>query len=967
MTESPLLDALSATSGTAGESAAILAPSGAFLSRAELVEVVSRGVATLRECGVTANDTVALILPPGAEAAVSLLVVMCGAVAAPLDHALPASQLEARLREIRPTAIIVAAGRSHSMVRGLAHKQRIAYLEAEVAEGSLAVSLRAHTGFSPVGEERRRLAAGLLLGTSGTTLRPKLVALDHERLLAWIELLNTTLELSEQDRSLDVMPLHHAHGIVIALLAPLFSGGSVVVPSQSDLREMTGWIDRMAPTWISASPAFHRAIAETVTAWDRRHPLRFVRSSAAPLTAPAQQELEAAYRCPVIQGYGMTECIQIASNPFPPGHQKPGSVGLPAGPEIKIVDGLIAIRHSRFVVSGYVEGPEAPFGEDGWFATGDSGHFDDDGYLVVTGRRDDVINRGGAKVSPAEVEQVLLEHPDVSEAVVFPVPHQRVGEEVAAIVIPAAGRSVETDELRQFALRRLPEAKAPRRILVMMSLPHGAAGKIQRRELAARLNLDKDPRKPTPLPLHTRARSCVSSAWQEILGHPPRSEEDDFFAAGGDSLLGAWLVTKIRSELGIELPLRSLFENPTFSRFAEIVSQLSRDVPVVDRLALPARERPAMEPERIATVRERQPSNDAGDDSSLKLALFFFSADGSTDSPDKYRLFREAIRFADQNGFSGVWIPERHFHPFGGLYPNPSVLGAAAAMMTERLRIRAGSVVLPLQDPIRVAEEWAVVDNLSRGRAEIACASGWHTNDFVLSPSVFENRKRVMRERIDIIQRLWGGGVITRTNGAGVEIEVRTYPRPLQTRLPIWLAAHGDETFELAGSLGLRVVTTLYETKQEEVARRIGLYRESLRRNGHADEVGRVALMLHTYVGESAEEVREQIEIGYGDYLFVNLALQRARFEGLNSEFAPTPDDERLIRDRAVQRLLETTGLVGTMERCRDRLEEIKAIGVDEVACLVDFGISREATLASLERLVDIQQQMRRVTPLQRT
>jgi alkanesulfonate monooxygenase SsuD/methylene tetrahydromethanopterin reductase-like flavin-dependent oxidoreductase (luciferase family) len=183
----------------------------------------------------------------------------------------------------------------------------------------------------------------------------------------------------------------------------------------------------------------------------------------------------------------------------------------------------------------------------------------------------------------------------------------------------------------------------------------------------------------------------------------------------------------------------------------------------------------------------------------------------------------------------------------------------------------------------------------------------------------------------------------------------------------MWLAAHGDETFELAGSLGMRVVTTLYETKQEEVARRIRLYRESLRRNGYGDEIGRVALMLHTYVGESAEEVREQIETGYGDYLFVNLDLQRARFEGLNWAFEPTPDDERLIRDRAVQRLLDTTGLVGTMERCRDRLEEIRAIGVDEVACLVDFGISREATMASLERLVDIQHQMRRVSPLQST
>lgn len=661
----------------------------------------------------------------------------------------------------------------------------------------------------------------------------------------------------------------------------------------------------------------------------------------------------------------MTECIQITSNPLPPGHQKPGTVGLPAGPEIRIVNGLIEIRQSRYVISGYVEGPEAPFLEDGWFATGDAGQFDDDGYLVITGRHDDVINRGGVKVAPAEVERALLEHPDVSEALVFPVPHPRVGEEVAAIVIPVTDRSVETDQLRQFALRRLPESKAPRRILVMKSLPHGAIGKIPRRELAARLNLDNDPGEPNPLLLDTRARSCVSSVWQEILGHQPRSEQDDFFAAGGDSLLGAWLVTKIRAELEIELPLRTLFENPTFSRFADIVSQRCQDVREVDPLPVAPQLCPGDEHRTFSNVRERQPSNHTEVVSQLDLALFFFSADGSTESPDKYRLFREAIRYADRNGFSGVWIPERHFHPFGGLYPNPSVLAAAVAMMTERLRIRAGSVVLPLQDPIRVAEEWAVVDNLSGGRAEIACASGWHTNDFVLASDAFENRKQIMRKSIDSIQRLWRGGMITRINGAGVEIEVRTYPRPLQIQLPMWLAAHGDETFELAGSLGLGIVTTLYETKQEEVARRIRLYRESLRRSGHRDDIGRVALMLHTYVGETVEEVREQVKTGYGDYLFVNLALQRARFEGLKAAFEPTAEDERLIRDRAVQRLLDTTGLVGTMDSCRHRLEEMRAIGVDEVACLVDFGIPPEATMASLERLAEIQAQTRRLSPPQ--
>ncbi|CAN5785206.1 hypothetical protein BH20GEM1_BH20GEM1_01360 [soil metagenome] len=171
----------------------------------------------------------------------------------------------------------------------------------------------------------------------------------------------------------------------------------------------------------------------------------------------------------------------------------------------------------------------------------------------------------------------------------------------------------------------------------------------------------------------------------------------------------------------------------------------------------------------------------------------------------------------------------------------------------------------------------------------------------------------------------------------------------------MWLAAHGDETFELAGMLGLQVVTTLYETTQDEVARRIQLYRNALRQSGHSPDVGRVALMLHTYVGESTEAVREQIECAYGDYLFVNLALQRARFEGLEAAFDPTDEDQRLIRDRAVQRLLEAQGLVGTIETCRGRLAEVRALGVDEVACLVDFGVPPAATMKSLERLASIE------------
>ncbi|CAN5785321.1 hypothetical protein BH20GEM1_BH20GEM1_01370 [soil metagenome] len=220
-------------------------------------------------------------------------------------------------------------------------------------------------------------------------------------------------------------------------------------------------------------------------------------------------------------------------------------------------------------------------------------------------------------------------------------------------------------------------------------------------------------------------------------------------------------MTKIRAELKIELPLRTLFENPTFSQLSEVVSQRCHHVPLMGHVAHDSQRMPAMISERSVDefperrkVRARRFPRKGGVSVELDLSLFFFSADGSTESADKYRLFHEAVRYADRNGFSAAWIPERHFHAFGGLYPNPSVLAAAVAMTTDRLRIRAGSVVLPLQDPIRVAEEWAVVDNLSGGRVEIACASGWNANDFVLAPDAYENRKRVMRDHMDTVLRL---------------------------------------------------------------------------------------------------------------------------------------------------------------------------------------------------------------------
>jgi natural product biosynthesis luciferase-like monooxygenase protein len=339
----------------------------------------------------------------------------------------------------------------------------------------------------------------------------------------------------------------------------------------------------------------------------------------------------------------------------------------------------------------------------------------------------------------------------------------------------------------------------------------------------------------------------------------------------------------------------------------------------------------------------------------MEFSLFFFSADGSTDAADKYRLFRESLEFADRNGFAAVWTPERHFHAFGGLYPNPSILGAAAAALTSRIGIRAGSVVVPLQDPLRVAEEWSVIDNLSGGRVGIACASGWHANDFVLAPQNFRRRREITTEAIATIRKLWRGEAVVLPNGAGKPVEVRIYPRPLQPELPIWLAAHSDATFIKAGEIGAHVLTVLWDSGVEDLARRIQLYRGARAHHGHPPHDGKVTLMLHAYIAAAMATVRQHVIPAYNDYLFVNLGLQDDQLRGFDRD-AERPDrDTRFMVDRATEELFRSRGLVGTPDICREKVAALRAIGVDEIACLIDFGIPADAALQSLEQLRDLQ------------
>ena len=363
--------------------------------------------------------------------------------------------------------------------------------------------------------------------------------------------------------------------------------------------------------------------------------------------------------------------------------------------------------------------------------------------------------------------------------------------------------------------------------------------------------------------------------------------------------------------------------------------------------------------------------------SATELSLFYFSSDESEQSSDKYRLLLEGARFADENGFAAVWTPERHFDRFGGLYPNPSVTCAAVAAVTKRVGIRAGSCVLPLHSSVRVAEEWAVVDNISQGRVGIAFASGWHPGDFVFKPEHFAERQAIMLDQIATVQRLWRGERVRLKDGRGEEVEIGTLPRPVQSELPIWITAAGNpETFRLAGERGFNLLTHLLGQSLDELRDKVAIYRQA-REEARPSTGGQVALMLHTFLGQSRDEVREQVRGPMKDYLRSAIDLvEKAAWSfptfkqrtDQNSEFRLdhlTEGEMDAVLDFAFERYFDTSGLFGAPADCLELLDEVGQMGVDEVACLIDFGVPTDDVLGHLGYLNELRLMIRGQSALQ--
>ena len=574
------------------EAPAILAPDCAPLSYRRLFRHIDDVGRALRAKGIGRDDRIAVLMPNGPELAVAIVAVAANAACASINPAYSAEELDRYFADLKPRALILPAGvdgpaRRMAQARGLPVFDLTPTGEA-AGLSTLAGMAAGKPSSDPVGPG----TTALYLFTSGTTSRPKIVPLTHTNICTSAFSAVAALKLSEADRCLNVLPLFHGHGLIATVMTSLAAGGGVVCTPGCDVNRFFGWLREFAPTWYSAVPTMHQAIL----AQARLNPdqvagirLRLVRSASAPLPPRVFAELERTFGTTVIEFYGMTETASapIACNPLPPRKSKPGSVGIPVGLEVAILndrgDALPAGQTGHVTVHGGSVMPcydgdaaatAAAFAGD-WFKTGDQGFFDDEGYLYLSGRTREMINRGGENIAPREVDEALLDHPAVAEAVTFAVPHATLGEDIAAAVVLRPEADATPKDIRQFVAGRLADFKVPRQVLIVAQLPKGSTGKVQRIGLAEKLALaGGSAASLTFAAPRTPLENVLAGIWAEVLRLDRVGIHDDFFALGGDSLLAAHVLTSIHDAMHLEVGVVSLFDAPTVAEMAEYLETL---------------------------------------------------------------------------------------------------------------------------------------------------------------------------------------------------------------------------------------------------------------------------------------------------------------------------------------------------------------------------------------------------------
>ncbi|MCC7265696.1 MAG: thioester reductase domain-containing protein [Candidatus Latescibacteria bacterium] len=838
--------------------------------------------------------------------------------------------------------------------------------------------------------------------TSGSTAAPRGVELTHGNLLYNLELIHQRFGTGPGSQAVCWLPPYHDMGLIGGLLQPLYAGAhSALISPVSFLQQPLRWlqaISRFGAT-INGGPNFayelcaRRATPEALAQLDLScwevafvgaEPVRAATLEHFAATfAPCGFRRRAFYPC-----YGLAEatllvtggqrgqgpvCLQVDRQqlrqhrvvPLPAGHpdgQTLVGCGRPAPDQaLAIVDpqtcrrcppgevgeiwltgpGVARGYWNRLAETAQTFGARlADEGTGPYLRTGDLG-FVQEGELFVAGRLKDLIILRGRNHHPQDLEaSVSRSHPALvgDGAAAFAV-EQDGGEElvVAQEVERRQLKDLDTAQVAGAIRRALwTEHELAAHTVVLLrpgTLPRTSSGKVQRHAcrtaflegaLAAlathrAAGTDKD---------NTELRDQIA----RLLGLAPAQllPDQPLHSQGLDSLRAVEIREYLETTFGLAVPLEDF----------------AGDLDLEELSARLDRQRHGQPIERPQPSSPGQPLPPAA--GPLHFSLFYFSAEAGAD-PDKYRLLREGARFADENGFEAVWIPERHFHPFGGLYPNPAVLAGALALQTRRLRLRAGSVVMPLHHPVRVAEEWAMVDNLSGGRVDLGFARGWNPDDFALAPQHYAERTQVLYQGIEQVRRLWQGEALSLVNGQGNPVEVRIHPRPLQPELRVWITCTEDEVrFAEAGAAGANVLTALLFQTPGELAAKIARYRQARARAGHDPATGRVTLMLHTLIGADEEEVRRQVKEPFGEYLRTSMDLWRQGSQKLEEL---TASEREEVLAYAFERYWRTSALFGTPESCAPLVDQLVTGGVNEIACLIDFGVPFDQTMAGLQAL----------------
>lgn len=597
---SSLLEAMAERAPT---SIAIAAPGRTPLAYGRLRLLVHEVRDALNKMGVGRGDRVAVALPGGPEMAAAFVAVAAAATCAPLNPARRAGEFDWYLSDLRPKAVIARSG-TDSAVMAVARARGIPVItlmpRSTGEAGMFALAGDTHQesangGFSQSGD------TALVLYTSGTTARPKKIQLTHANICTSARSITATLDLTNRDRCLNVMPLYHVHGLIGATLSTLAAGASIVCPPAFDPIAFYAWLEEFLPSWYTAVPTIHQAIlshASEYTDIIRRYPLRFVRSCSSPLPPRMMEELERVFNAPVIEAYGMTEAShQISSNPLPPRIRKVGSVGTATRCEVAIMDGAGDRLPPGTIGEIVIRGPsvgqcdESHLRADptalvnGWFRTGDQGFLDADGYLFIKDRLKDILNRGGTKISPREIEEALRDYPGIAQVIVFGVPHNTLGEDIAAAVVFRKNATATEDDIRQFAATRLSDFQVPSRVLIVDEIPQGGTGKFQRSHMADRLApLLNPPFVSSSTPLEWE----LTQIWANVLGVARVGLDDNFFELGGTSLSAIHMLAEVQKITGRSLPMATLLRAPTVKQFIDLLRQEGASGPWPSLVAIQA-------------------------------------------------------------------------------------------------------------------------------------------------------------------------------------------------------------------------------------------------------------------------------------------------------------------------------------------------------------------------------------------